>query len=78
MALTDIPTCRARITQDAVRDLVRLIIQRHFFDLPERKFLFLYAPPSNDDLELHTIAIDDGRQKATHGQVWRKGRDATA
>ena len=32
MAVTDVPTCRAKVSQDVVKDLVRLIIQRHFFD----------------------------------------------
>ena len=60
MAVTDIPTCRAKVSQDVVRDLVRLIIQRHFFELPEKQFIFLYAAQGNEKLELHTITIDDG------------------
>lgn len=65
MAVTDIPTCRARVSQDAVRDLLRLIIQRHFFDLPERQFIFLYAAQGDEKLELHTIMIDDGQGKTS-------------
>jgi hypothetical protein len=64
MANTDVPTCRAKVSQDMVKDLVRLIIQRHFFELPEKQFIFIYAAQSNEELELHTIAIDDG-----HGKV---------
>jgi hypothetical protein len=61
LAVTDIPTCRAQVGQEVVRDLVRLIIKRHFFELPERLFLFVYAAQVNDELELHTIVIDDGQ-----------------
>jgi len=63
MAVTDIPTCRARVSQDVVKDLVRLIIQRHFFELPEKQFIFIYAAQGNEELELHTIRIDDGLAK---------------
>jgi hypothetical protein len=44
-----------------VRNLVRLIIKRHFFELAERLFLFVYASQVNEELELHTIVIDDGQ-----------------
>src|SRR5258708_25029425 len=60
LAFTDIPTCRAKVSQDVVKDLVRLIIQRHFFELPEKQFIFQYAAQGNEKLELHTITIDDG------------------
>jgi hypothetical protein len=66
MANTDVPTCRAKVSQDMVKDLVRQIIRRHFFELSEKQFIFLYAAQSNEKLELHTIAIDDG-----HGKVSR-------
>jgi hypothetical protein len=65
MAVTDIPTCRAKVSQDVVKDLVRLIIQRHFFELPEKQFIFLYAAQGDEKLELHTITIDDGLAKAS-------------
>jgi hypothetical protein len=61
LAVTDIPTCRAQVGQEVVRDLVRLIIKRHFFELPERLFLFVYAAQASEELELHTIVIDDGQ-----------------
>lgn len=63
MPVTDIPTCRANVSQDAVKDLVRLIIQTHFFDLPEKQFIFVYAAQGKEELELHTITIDDGLAK---------------
>ena len=65
MAVTDIPTCKGRVSQDAVKGLVHLIIQRHFFELPEKQFIFLYAQQGNEKLELHTIAIDDGQAKTS-------------
>jgi hypothetical protein len=63
LAVSDIPTCRAQVRQEVVRDLVRLIIKRHFFELPERLFLFVYAAQVNEELELHAIVIDDGQAK---------------
>ena len=41
------------------------IIQRHFFELPERQFIFIYAAQGNEELELHTIRIDDGLAKTS-------------
>jgi len=61
IAVTDIPTCRAQVDQEVVRNLVRLIIKKHFFELPEKLFLFVYASQVNEELELHTIVIDDGQ-----------------
>jgi hypothetical protein len=63
LAVTNIPTCRAQVSQEVSKDLVRLIIKRHFFELPERLFLFVYAAQVNEELELHTIVIDDGQVK---------------
>jgi hypothetical protein len=65
MAITDLPTCRAKVSQDVVKDLVQLIIQRHFFELPEKQFIFLYAAQGNEKLELHTITINDGLAKTS-------------
>jgi len=48
-----------------VKDLVRLIIQRHFFELPEKQFIFVFAAQGNEKLELHTITIDDGLAKTS-------------
>jgi hypothetical protein len=65
MAVTDIPTCRAKVSQDVVKELVRLIIQRHFFELPEKQFIFVYAAQGEEKLELHTVTIDDGLGKTS-------------
>jgi hypothetical protein len=64
MAARDIPTCRNRVSQDKVKGLVRLMIQGHFWDLPERWFFFLNASQSEEVLEIHTIAVDDGFAQA--------------
>ena len=64
MSLTEVPTCRDEVSLDKVKNLVRLIIQKHFFDLPEKHFFFVYAEQGKEELELHTIAIDDGVGKA--------------
>lgn len=79
MPVTDIPTCRANIGQDAVKNLVRLIIQRHFFDLPERQFIFVDAAQGTGELELHTIAIDDGlgKTRRTFGVGKFAGKEET-
>lgn len=65
MTITEIPTCRAKVSPDVVRDLVQLIIQRHFFELPEKQFIFLYAAQGDEKLELHTIIINDGLAKTS-------------
>jgi hypothetical protein len=64
MPLTEVPTCRSKVSPDKVKNLVHLIIQKHFFDLPEKRFIFVYAAQGKEELELHTIAIDDGDGKA--------------
>jgi hypothetical protein len=55
MPVTDIPTCTGQIGRDRVRALLRLIVQNHFLDLPERQYVFMYAAQQNEQLELHTI-----------------------
>jgi hypothetical protein len=79
LAVSDIPTCRAQVGQEVVRDLIRLIIKRHFFELPERLFLFVYAAQVNDELEPHTIVIDDGQAKTrrTFGVGMFDGKNET-
>jgi len=63
-----VPTCSGRISQEAVRDLVQLMIGRHFFDLPIRSYWFATASDGEDDywdvVKLHSIIIDDGASRA--------------
>lgn len=60
MAITLVPTCRNKVSQDTVKDWVRLIIEKKFLDLPERQFLLLYIGQGKEELEFHLISIDDG------------------
>ncbi|SRR6266481_1087814 len=67
MPLTEVPTCKNKVGPDKVKDLVRLIIQKHFLELPEKSFLLTFAGydvQEKDKLELHAIAVDDGIGKA--------------
>jgi hypothetical protein len=63
MPVADIPTCTERISVERTKALVRLIIQKRFFELPERQFFFMNGPPTNEELEMHTIGITDGLTK---------------
>jgi len=49
-----VPTCRNKVSQEKVKELFRLLIQKHFWDLPERQFIFVYASQTGGELELHT------------------------
>jgi len=64
MSVTDVPTCRNKISPDKVKGLVRLMIEKHFLDLPEKDFILAFAGYRNAELELHTIAVDNGLGKA--------------
>jgi len=60
-----VPTCRNKVSMDTVKNLVRLIAEKHFLDLPERQFVILYIGQEREELEFHTISIDDGVATAT-------------
>jgi hypothetical protein len=60
MSLALIPTCRNKVGTDTVKNLVHMIIEKHFLDLPERQFLVAGVEPEREELEFHTISIDDG------------------
>ena len=55
-----VPTCRNKVSTDTVKNLVRLIIEKHFLDLPEKQFLMLEIAQGRQEIEFHSIAIDDG------------------
>ena len=66
MAVTDVPTCRAKVSQDVVKDLVRSIIQRHFFELPERQFISMrHKVTRNWNCTLSQLTTV-GRRRAGH------------
>jgi len=62
MSLALIPTCRNKVSTEMVKNknLVRLIIEKHFLHLPERQFLILEIAPGRQEIEFYTISIDDG------------------
>jgi len=64
MSLTAVPTCRSKVSSEQIKSLVQLLIHRHFLDLPEKRFIFVLAAQGKEELELHTIAIDDGVGRA--------------
>ena len=64
MAVADIPTCTEHISVERTKALIHLIIQRRFFDLPQRQFIVMNGPLTNEELEMHTIGISDGQAKA--------------
>ena len=64
MATNDVPTCEGKVDQDKVKELVSLIIGKHFWDLPEKRFLFINGPPSHAEFELHRIFISNGIERA--------------
>ena len=65
MPTPEVPTCRNKVGQEKVRELVRLFLEKRFWDLPEKRFTFVYASQTEEDLELHTIAVDDGYGRAS-------------
>lgn len=59
-----VPTCRSSIRPDEVKEVVRLMIQKHFFKLPEKQFIFITIA-QGQELAVHTIGIDNGTGIAT-------------
>jgi hypothetical protein len=53
MATTDLPTCAEEISQDQVTKLAGLTGSKHFWELPEKRFLFIGGEPSHKELEVH-------------------------
>jgi hypothetical protein len=59
-----VPTCRTRIGADDIRAVVGGMIEKHLFDLPEKSYLYITAASERRKLELHTIAVDNGKEMA--------------
>lgn len=59
-----VPTCQTKIGVDDIRAVVGLMIDKHFFDLPEKSFVYSTAAYERRKLELHAIAVDNGREMA--------------
>ena len=64
MAANEVPTCKERISPDKVKEILRLMIDRRFWELPEKQFIFIGDWPSYSELELHRIFVSDGAEKA--------------
>jgi hypothetical protein len=64
MSVTGVPTCKNKVSPDKVKGLIRLMIERHFLHLPEKNFILEFNGYRNAELELHTIAVDNGLGKA--------------
>lgn len=64
MSVTTVPTCTSKISVDRVKGLVRLMIEKHFVDFPEKHYVLVFDGQSQGNIELHTIAIDTGLGKA--------------
>jgi hypothetical protein len=71
MATTDLPTCAEEISQDQVTKLAGLTGSKHFWELPEKRFLFIGGEPSHKELEVHRIFISNGTEKA--GRIFAVG-----
>src|SRR5690242_9034227 len=60
-----VPTCNARVPEDTVITLVKLLIDEHFFDLPEKTFFFQYASDDPEEaVHIHSIVLRFGEDEA--------------
>ena len=64
MAASDIPTCKERVSPDKVRGILSLMIDKRFWELPEKQFIFIDGWPDYSELELHRIFVSNGVEKA--------------
>lgn len=64
MARNDVPTCKERISPDKVKEILSLMIERRFWELPEKQFIFLGNWPNPSEFELHGIFVSNGAEKA--------------
>ena len=67
-----VPACIAFANPDEVKAIVKMMIDRHFLDLPVRSYVVMEAALQDDplkDLQLHTIrvATDEGFAERTFG-----------
>jgi hypothetical protein len=75
-----VPTCQAKVDVDEIKSLVDLMIERHFFDLPEKGYVYSTVAQQRRKLDPYTIAVDNGSQKAnrTFGVGEYQGRSVAA
>ena len=63
-ATSDSPTCKERVDEARVKEVVALITSKHFWQLPEKRFLFVNGIPSHAEFEVHRIFISNGIERA--------------
>jgi hypothetical protein len=61
-----VPTCTSRASQQEIESLVRLMVRRHFVELPQKGFPSYEGAAEAFPWHLHTIVIST---KTTHG-LW--------
>jgi hypothetical protein len=59
-----VPTCQTKVTIEEVQALLGVMIEWHFFDLPEKGYIYSTVGQQRRKLELHTIAVENGKEKA--------------
>lgn len=64
MAKTDMPTCRGKVAQDEIRELIKTMTERHFWALPEKHYIFVNGERRDEGLAVHGIFVDNGSEKA--------------
>lgn len=67
---TDLPTCKGKVDQAKVKEIVSAVVNRHFWQLPEKRFLEVNGP-DHKVLAVQRIFISDGVEKA--GRVFGVG-----
>jgi len=64
MSTTDMPTCTGRVTPKEIQGLIKTMIEKHFWSLPERQYLFVNGKPTHEELGVHGIFVDNGLDKS--------------
>jgi hypothetical protein len=64
MATTDIPTCTGQVTPKEIQDLIKAMMEKHFWSLPEKQYLLVNGEPPHEELGVHGIFVDNGSDKS--------------
>lgn len=64
MATTDMPTCTGQVAPQEIQDLIKTMIERHFWSLSEKQYMFLGRVPTNEEFGLHQIFVGNGSEKS--------------
>jgi len=71
VSTTDVPTCKGKIDQVKVKEVISQLVGKHFWEFPEKRFLFIGGEPSHEEFEVHGIFVSNGAEKA--GRVFGVG-----